>query len=256
MHPDATERNYGAWSQCELVIHVNSRLKWYPSWVWCTSELVNVVVPLTFQYMIKVVGLLGLSACSASVDRFQTAFVRSMSTKTTSSSKEWLVRPSTLDDEEEINKLLGLSYGKLLTADYDAKLLAKSLPVLTTSKKELLTCGTWYVAQDMMDHSIVGCGGWTERNPFNESVDCPQLRHFATHPDAIRQGVGRAIWNRVWEDVSNKLGPATPLAVFSTLGAKAFYESIGFVEVERMCVELADDCMFPGIMMRREGNIG
>ena len=167
--------------------------------------------------------------------------------------KRWIVRPTALEDEEAINVLLKSSFETLLQPHYNGDVLKTALPLITKTRKELLTCGTWYVAEDPADRSIVGCGGWTPENPPKAKDGLPHLRHFATDPKVTRQGVARAIWGRIWQDVRSKMGPCTSLEVFSTLTAKAFYESLGFVEVDTLELPLADDCLFPCILMRRKG---
>ena len=70
----------------------------------------------------------------------------------------------------------------------------------------------------------------------------------------VRKGVGRAIWNRSWEDIAklSAEGTKTPLEVFSTLTAEPFYTSVGFQKVKELTLPIAKDCDFPCVLMRRE----
>jgi Acetyltransferase (GNAT) domain len=117
-----------------------------------------------------------------------------------------------------------------------------------------LTCGTWYVVEDPRDGSLTGCGGWTFRNPAKEGQSVPNLRHFATRADMARKGVGSAIWDRSWQDITKLTpdGANTTLDVYSTLTAEPFYSSVGFQKVEELTVHIADGCDFPCILMRRK----
>lgn len=123
-------------------------------------------------------------------------------------------------------------------------------------REELLTCGTWYVVEDPRDGRLTGCGGWTFRQPAQTEggKKVPHLRHFATRADMVRKGVGRAIWNRSWEDIAklSAEGTKTPLEVFSTLTAEPFYTSVGFQKVKELTLPIAKDCDFPCVLMRRE----
>lgn len=169
---------------------------------------------------------------------------------------DWKVRPATLKDKEAVDKLLLDSYKNLLANDYEAEFLTVALPLITKGSEELLTCGTWYVTEDPKDGSLTGCGGWTFRQPAKTSGGkaVPHLRHFGTRSDMARKGIGKAIWQRSWEDITgmSEDGSKTTLEVFSTLTAEPFYASCGFEKVKELNLPLSDECNFPCILMRRE----
>ncbi|KAL3923537.1 MAG: hypothetical protein SGILL_001596 [Bacillariaceae sp.] len=179
---------------------------------------------------------------------------------TMSASKEridWKIRPATLADETAVNDLLMNSYENLLAKDYDADFLQTALPLITKGQQELLTCGTWYVVEDPRDGTLTGCGGWTFRNPSDDGGEAPKmphLRHFATRADMTRKGIGKAIWDRSWRDITLKSenGAGTSLEVYGTLTAAPFYASVGFEKVKDLTLPLTDDCNFPCILMRRD----
>lgn len=198
----------------------------------------------------------------------------------------WIVRPTTLDDHDDIAKLLNDSYATLLSQDYDTNLLQKALPDITKPKHELLTCGTWYIVLHPDSNQVVGCGGWSyhlprkipsnddDKNSANDTVKddnkvnnsqqqqqqkekqtiIPHLRHFATHPNALRMGVGRAIWDRCWTDIQQSkqlFGSNTILEVLSTITGQSFYQSFGFEPVQNLPLPIDEDYLFPCILMRR-----
>ena len=170
---------------------------------------------------------------------------------------EWIVRPATIDDAKQTAKLLSESFYKLLPQDYDGETLFKALPAITTPRRQLLTCGTWYVVEHPISKDIVGCGGWTLRSPAPNSTqtNLPNLRHFATHPDWTRRGIGKSLWSHTWANICNAVGEDTELEVFSTLTAEPFYASFGFIPFKRVEIPLAKDCLFPCIIMRRESQL-
>jgi len=145
----------------------------------------------------------------------------------------------------------------MLPNDYEEDILAKALPSLTKPRKDLLDCPTWFVVEHPTTGEIVGCGGWTRQTPgpgitaASSSPSTPHLRHFATDPAWARCGVGRALWDRIWDEVRSEMGPTTSIEVFSTLTAESFYGSLGFEPVKYMTIPMAEDCHFPCVLMRR-----
>eukprot|EP00980_Cylindrotheca_fusiformis_P000182 scaffold31_cov67-Cylindrotheca_fusiformis.AAC.1 len=166
----------------------------------------------------------------------------------------WMVRPSNAEDKDAVEALLNKSYENLLSKDYDADLLAVALPKLCNAPLELLTCPTWYVAEEPGTRKIVGCGGWTPKSPFGFCEDIPHLRRFATDPDYLRMGIARALWERIWNDwcaYASKEDNKPDMEVFSTLTGESFYKSLGFEKMKEIMVPLGENCPFPAIHMRR-----
>src|SRR5690606_20106321 len=124
---------------------------------------------------------------------------------------------------------LGASYPALLAADYDPDLLARALPLMCRANPRLLESGTYYVAERA--GVIVGCGGWT-REPPGGGPAAPaegHVRHFATHPSAIRSGVGAAMLRRCFEDAAG--AGIGLLHCNATRPAVPFYAAAGFARI-------------------------
>jgi GNAT superfamily N-acetyltransferase len=200
---------------------------------------------------------------------------------------KWILRPATIHDHDCCAALIQQSFGTLLRADYSEECLSMCLPLITQPRHQLLTCNTWYLVEHPSTRQIVGCGGWTVRRPrvtnatsvgnetlsntssrviepseqnHSESVQLmPQLRHFAVHPDYLRLGIAAAIWNRTRTDIAaqfeaeNRSFPV--LQVFSTLTGEPFYQSLGFVSVQRVDFQLIKDGIFPTIFMLRDPTV-
>jgi GNAT superfamily N-acetyltransferase len=144
--------------------------------------------------------------------------------------------------------------------DYPPDILATALPLICTANPALLTCGTYFVAEDAQ-HRIIGCGGWTPERPGARPGKPPgislgqgdvqqhigHIRHFATHPDWIRQGVGRALITRS-KDTARQHA-ITRLECYSSLSAQDFYAASGFQALRRMDIPLSETCLFPSILM-------
>src|SRR5918994_4549128 len=109
------------------------------------------------------------------------------------------VRVAGPDDAEAIGAVLRASYPTLMAPAYPADVLARALPFMVRPNPALLRSGTYYLAATP-DNTVVGCGGWTFERPGepDSAIDPTHghIRHFATHPDWIRHGIGRALYER------------------------------------------------------------
>lgn len=87
-----------------------------------------------------------------------------------------------------------------------------------------------------------------------KTTGCSHLRHFATHPDFTRCSVGRAIWQRILEDVAKEFGAVIDLEVFSTLSGEPCYRnyaSLGFEPGHRLEISILRRL---SLLMRREAS--
>jgi ribosomal protein S18 acetylase RimI-like enzyme len=154
-------------------------------------------------------------------------------------------------DGPAVSSMLEASYTKLLAIDYEPDLLAKLLPLVTKANSQLLASGNFYVAQTQLGH-FIGCGGWSREQPGSGEIKQGEahIRHFATHPDWIRRGVGRALLSRCVEDA--KTAAVKVLECHSSLSAAAFYRASGFVVIRPIDMQSSPDVSTPGILLRRE----
>lgn len=160
------------------------------------------------------------------------------------------IRTSTLDDAAAVSELLNASYPVLMKSAYQPDVLAAALPSMTRSNPYLLASGTYFVAETQ-NGGLVSCGGWTRQVPGTEVIEghTGHIRHFATHPDWIGQGIGRALYAACEAQAA-----ATGIArfdCFASLNAEGFYAALGFERIGR--IEIAMPGVdFPGILMRRK----
>jgi N-acetylglutamate synthase-like GNAT family acetyltransferase len=122
-------------------------------------------------------------------------------------------------------------------------MLAPALELMTRANPALLSSGTYYVAESQ-GGILVGCGGWTREQPGdgNTKEGIGHIRHFATHPEWIRRGIGSAIYRRCETD-ARKAG-IIRFECYSSLNAAVFYSALGF---ERIC--LVDIEMTPNVLL-------
>jgi GNAT superfamily N-acetyltransferase len=76
------------------------------------------------------------------------------------------------------------------------------------------------------------------------------LRHFATHPDFTRRGVGRLIYNRCVE--AAKSAGVIRLQAYSSLSAVAFYSSVGLQLIRTFDLPLGGGINLPAVLMEGE----
>jgi hypothetical protein len=90
---------------------------------------------------------------------------------------------------------LAASYSILFSAHYRSETLRSALPQMTKANPKLLASGTYYVAEAEPGNLIVGRGGWTAARPGSGEI-VEGHRHFATHQDLVRRGVGANLLDR------------------------------------------------------------
>lgn len=163
----------------------------------------------------------------------------------------WTVRVSTLADAPAVQQLLEVSYPRLMASAYDEADLLPALHEMTRANPALLDSGRYYVAETV-DGKIVGCGGWSHERPGTNEVESglAHIRHFGTHPDWTKQGVGRAIY-RSCEDAARAAGVGA-IECHASLNAEDFYGSLGFERIRYMRIELECGRTFRVVLMRRQ----
>lgn len=160
-------------------------------------------------------------------------------------------RIATLGDEIAVSALLLASYTELMAKDYDAAVLSAALPRMVRANPGLLGAGTFYVV-DGPAGAVIGCGGWTLAAPgtATEMAGLAHVRHFATHPDFARRGVGRLIYDRCV--AAAKLAGVTRFQAYSSCTAVAFYASVGLRVVRAFDLPLGGGVTLPAVLMEGE----
>lgn len=159
-----------------------------------------------------------------------------------------LIKVAHADDGAAVSALLKSSYEQLLPAHYAQAQLAAALPLMTRARPELLASGTYYLGVRRSDGAVIGCGGWTREAPRgNDSLGRAHIRHFATAPDNVRNGVGRAILQRCIQEI--RAAGFDDIECLSTLMAEPFYAREGFRRVQLESVRLGGGVDFPAVRM-------
>jgi GNAT superfamily N-acetyltransferase len=111
------------------------------------------------------------------------------------------LRKASPADLSAVDRVLMRSYPKLLAADYPPSTMVLAVPRLVRAKPELLASGRYFVAEDA-EGRLLAVGGWSRPKVLGAGIveDMGHVRHVATDPSVVRQGVGRALMERVMQD--------------------------------------------------------
>ncbi|MGB8814048.1 MAG: GNAT family N-acetyltransferase [Paracoccaceae bacterium] len=144
--------------------------------------------------------------------------------------------------------MLQRCYPVVLAPDYPADVLAAALPGMTRAKPALLTSGSYFVTEGALGR-IVAAGGWTRGAPGNGVMQgaTGHIRHVASDPDLLRQGLGRRLMQAVMADA--KATGIVRLECLSTRTAEPFYANMGFLSVGPVDVMLGSGVVFPAVLM-------
>lgn len=161
----------------------------------------------------------------------------------------FVIRVALPDDASRVGDLLAASYPALMSGSYDETALVAALPIMTRANPALLKAGTYYVAETQ-DGQIVGCGGWTRERPGTGQADAEigHIRHFATHPEWLNQGIGRSIYSQC-ESSARPVGIRC-FECYSSLNAEGFYKALGFRPIRQIEIPMGQDLKLPAVLMK------
>lgn len=160
------------------------------------------------------------------------------------------IRTTTGADLGAIDTLLATSYPALLKRDYAPSVLVTALPLISRAEAALVRSGSFFMAEDEEGRALAA-GGWS-RSPPQGGAGLPEIghmRHVATHPDHLRQGLGQAIVTRVLADALAM--SVERMICQSTKTAEAFYRAMGFRRRGEIVIALRPGITFPAVEMER-----
>jgi GNAT superfamily N-acetyltransferase len=159
------------------------------------------------------------------------------------------LRKARPDDARAVSNLLRMSYATLLAPDYEPGLLAKLLPKIGRANPVLLASGRYYVVEHD-DGGMLACGGWSPELPGTRTIAQAEahVRHFGTHPSAVRMGAGRTILAHCIHEARG--AGNSVLHCYSTRTAVLFYASLGFRPLRDILVPIPSTPGMPSVLMR------
>ncbi|MEM7471563.1 MAG: GNAT family N-acetyltransferase [Pseudomonadota bacterium] len=155
------------------------------------------------------------------------------------------IRPTTKQDITAVDALLARSYPALLKADYAPSVLVTALPLISRAQPRLVTCGTYFGVFEGSE--LVGAGGWTYDSKRRGPV--ASIRHVVTDHTRVRQGIGRALMEHIFETA--RAGGVKEMRCQATFTAVPYYRAMGFEGDRQIEVPLQPGIGFPAVMMRR-----
>jgi GNAT superfamily N-acetyltransferase len=160
------------------------------------------------------------------------------------------LRIATAEDSDTVSRVLAASYGKLMATAYPPDLLARTLPTIGRANPELLESGLYYLVE-VQGGEAAGCGGWSRNPPGGREADpaSGHIRHFATHPDWTRCGVGRMLYERCAADA--RAAGLTRFEAWASLNGESFYAALGFRRLGPIETQMPGEILFPAVRMER-----
>lgn len=161
------------------------------------------------------------------------------------------LRTASPDDRAPVSDLLGLSYQVLMAGAYPADLLAQALPMISKANPVLLASGRYGLIEDEAGR-LLACGGWSLERPGSGDVveGLAHIRHFAVHPDAVRHGLGRQLYQ--WCEDAARIAGMTDFECHASLNAEGFYRRLGFRRSREFGLQLRAGITLPAIEMMKE----
>ena len=162
------------------------------------------------------------------------------------------LRKARHEDEAAIASVISASVRGLAVGYYDEKEIELSISSVFGVDKDLIEDGTYFAVVDD-DGKVVGCGGWSRRRTLygaskytasrddaflNPNIDVAKIRAFFVHPDAARQGIGRAILAAC--EAEARSAGFKSAEMMATLPGVPLYSACGYQQSERVDVPVGD----------------
>lgn len=178
----------------------------------------------------------------------------------TSCKQVFEMRWATMADSAALDALIHLSINTLQAEVLTPLQIAASHAVMGLDT-QLIADGTYLVAE--CNGRIAGCGGWSRRatlyggdhssdlrNPrlLDPADDPARIRAMYTHPDFVRQGVGRRVL-RGCEQAAARAG-FRRAELMATMSGLPLYEGAGYQPIEPVEV-MVDGVVVPMVRMSK-----
>lgn len=168
-------------------------------------------------------------------------------------------------DIPALEELIDASVRRLQAGDYTPVQIEGALGTVLGVDTQLIRDGTYFIAEpDGGNPRLAGCGGWSKRKTLfgadrgpdrqpewlDPNADAARIRAIFVHPEYARQGLGSLILKTV-ENAARAAG-FVRFEMGSTLTGVPLYRMKGYVEVERIAVELPNGETLPVVRMVKD----
>ena len=171
------------------------------------------------------------------------------------------IRPAVAADVSQLASLIERSVRGLQSTDYTPQQIDGALGTIYGTDARMIADGTFFVAES--DGRIVACGGWSRRrtafgsdsspvkddSTLDPEVDAAKIRGFFVDPEHARQGIA----SRILAACEAAAGAAgfRRFELVSTLTGVLLYERRGYLEIERLILELPNGCPYTAVRMAK-----
>ena len=169
-------------------------------------------------------------------------------------------RHATLADLRELHSLADAAIRRLIGAYLDPERVEASFEIMGIDP-QLIEDGTYFAIES--ERRIVGCGGWSRRATMfghhhtqgrdsrllDPATEPARVRAMYTHPDFVRQGIGRLILE-LCETAARREG-FTALELVATVAGEPLYVASGFALIDRIDVPTSNGVTVPCARMRK-----
>ena len=170
-------------------------------------------------------------------------------------------RMATESDLPALQELMARAIGELQRGFLDEAQIAASRAVMGLDTQLVVDRSYFLVEQN---GALAGCGGWSARAtlyggdhsaalrdaaPLDPARDAARVRAMYTHPDFVRQGVGRLILS-LCEGAAAQAG-FRQARLMATLSGEPLYRACGYREVERIVAASVAGVVVPGVVMEK-----
>ncbi len=162
-----------------------------------------------------------------------------------------IIRPARLAEATALRALQAASLRGLGTPSYGAAAI-EAFIAHGTLPEELIAEGRYAVAE--VAGRLVGCGGWSATTPgyapllsSPAGAAPPVVRAVYVHPEAARQGVGRALMG--WIERAMVAAGHARATLLATLPGLPLYRRLGWRDGERVVLRLPCGAALPAVGM-------
>lgn len=173
------------------------------------------------------------------------------------------IRLAINDDIPALHRLIDESVRGLQAGDYTPAQIEGALGTVLGLDTQLIRDQTYFIAErvDQGARVLAGCGGWSKRKtlfgadsgPAREpalldpGVDAAKVRAIFVHPKFARQGLGSLLLAHV--EAAAVTAGFRRFEMGSTLTGIPLYTLKGYVEIERIAVQLHNGEALPVVRM-------
>src|SRR5271156_1740739 len=177
------------------------------------------------------------------------------------------IRLATEADAPVLRGLIDASVRGLQTEDYSPTQIDHALQTVFGVDSQLIADGTYFVAEarakDAAEFVVAGCGGWSRRKKLHggdawteqrkelldPALDAAKIRAFFIAPGFARMGVGTLILETC--EMAAIAAGFRKLEMSATLTGVKLFSARGYVEIERMALDIGGGETLPVVHMEK-----